>query len=73
LFDIVTVNEIVMADLLTDALIYINIGIITFAIGTILGYQLLMIHYNRRFMVIAQQCSDAESVVPIIDELARET
>jgi hypothetical protein len=54
-------------------LIYINIGIITFAIGTILGYQILMMYYNRRFMEIAQQCSDADSVVPIIDELARET
>jgi hypothetical protein len=62
-----------MADMVTDVLIYINIGIITFAIGIILGYQLLMMYYNRRFMVIAQQCSDAESVVPIIDELARET
>jgi hypothetical protein len=62
-----------MADMLTDVLIYINIGIITFAIGIILGYQLLMIYYNRRFMEIAQQCSDADSVVPIIDELARET
>jgi hypothetical protein len=62
-----------MADMLTDVLIYINIGIITFAIGTILGYQLLTMHYKSRFMIIAQQCSDAESVVPIIDELARET
>jgi hypothetical protein len=62
-----------MADMLTDVLIYINIGIITFAIGTILGYQLLMMYYNHRFMEIAQQCSDADSVVPIIDELARET
>jgi hypothetical protein len=62
-----------MADMLTDLLIYINIGIIMFVIGTILGYQLLMMYYNRRFMEIAQQCSDADSVIPIIDELARET
>jgi hypothetical protein len=62
-----------MADMLTNLLIYINIGIIMFAIGTILGYQLLMMYYNRRFMEIAQQCSDADSVIPIIDELARET
>jgi hypothetical protein len=62
-----------MADMLTDVLIYINIGILTFAIGTILGYQLLMLYYNRRFMDISQQCSDADSVVPIIDELARES
>ena len=63
----------VMADMLTDLLIYIGIGILTFGIGAILGYQLLTIHYERRFMVIARQCSDDDSVIPIIDELARET
>lgn len=62
-----------MADMLTDLLIYIGIGIMTFAIGTILGYQLLMMYYQRRFMVIARQCYEADSVIPIIDELGRET
>ena len=62
-----------MADMLTDLLIYIAIGIMTFAIGAILGYQLLIMYYAERFMVIAQECFDVESVIPIIDELARET
>jgi hypothetical protein len=62
-----------MADLLTDLLIYIGIGIIMFTIGIILGYQLLIMYYTRRFMVIAKECSDADSVIPIVDELARET
>jgi hypothetical protein len=62
-----------MADLLTDLLIYIGIGIITFTIGIILGYQLLIMYYTKRFMVIAQECSDGDSVVPLVDELARET
>ena len=62
-----------MADMITDLSIYIGIGIITFAIGTILGYQLLTMYYSRRFMSIARQCSDDDSVIPIIDELARET
>jgi len=62
-----------MADLLTDFLIYIGIGIITFTIGIILGYQLLIMHYTTRFMVIAKECSDSDSVIPIVDELARET
>jgi len=62
-----------MAELLTDLLIYIGIGILTFAIGMILGYQLLIMHYTRRFMVIAAECSDADSLVPMVDELARET
>jgi hypothetical protein len=62
-----------MADMLTDLLIYIGIGIMTFSIGMIIGYQLLIVNYTRRFMVIAKECSDADSVVPIVDELARET
>jgi hypothetical protein len=62
-----------MADMLTDLLIYIAIGIMTFAIGTILGYQILLMYYTKRFMVIAKQCSDVDSVIPIIDELTRET
>ncbi len=40
-----------MADMLTDLLIYIAIGIMTFAIGAILGYQLLIMYYTKRFMV----------------------
>jgi hypothetical protein len=62
-----------MADMLTDFLIYIGIGIMTFAIGTILGYQVLMMYYKKRFMVIATECYETDSVIPIIDELARET
>jgi len=62
-----------MADLLTDFLIYIGFGVIMFSIGIILGYQLLMFHYTRRFMVLAKECSDTDSVVPIVDELTRET
>jgi len=62
-----------MTDLLTDILIYIGIGIITFTIGIILGYQLLIMHYTKRFVGIARQCSDTDSLIPIVDELARET
>lgn len=62
-----------MADVLTDILIYSGIGIITFTIGIILGYQLLITYYTKRFMVIAAECSDADSVIPMVDELDRET
>ena len=62
-----------MADLLTDLLIYAGIGIIMFTIGIILGYQLLMMYYTKRFMVIARECSDSDSVLPLVDELARES
>jgi len=62
-----------MVDLLTDILIYVGIGIITFTIGMILGYQLLIMYYTKRFMVIAAECSDVDSVIHMIDELTRET
>jgi hypothetical protein len=62
-----------MDELLTDLLIYAGIGILTFTIGMILGYQLLIMYYTKRFMVIAKECSDADSVVPMVDELARES
>jgi hypothetical protein len=62
-----------MADLFTDLLIYIGIGIIMFTIGMIIGYQLLIMHYTKRFVIVAKECSDADSVVPLVDELARES
>jgi hypothetical protein len=65
--------ECTMTDLLTDLLIYIGFGIIMFSIGMIIGHQVLKLYYSKRFMVLAKECSDADSVVPIVDELARET
>lgn len=62
-----------MPDLITDLLIYIGIGICTFSIGMILGYQLLIMYYTRRFIGVAKDCSDTDSLIPIVDELARET
>ena len=62
-----------MVDISTDILIYAGIGIIMFCIGLILGYQLLIMYYTRRFMTVARECSDSDSVLPVVDELARET
>ncbi|MDD4137090.1 MAG: hypothetical protein PHT99_04235 [Methanoregula sp.] len=62
-----------MADLLTDFLIYAGIGIITFTIGMIVGYQILILYYTKRFVVVAKECSDTDSVIPIVDELTRES
>ena len=62
-----------MVDLSPDLLIYAGIGIIMFCILLILGYQLLIMYYTRRFMTVARDCSESDSVLPIVDELARET
>ena len=60
---------VAVADLFTDLLIYVGFGIIMFAIGMIIGYDFLTMHYSKRFMILAKDCSDADSVVPLIDEL----
>ena len=30
-------------------------------------------YYTRRFLVVAKECSDTDSVIPIVDELTKET
>ena len=62
-----------MADLFSDFLIYIGIGVVMFVIGLVIGGQILTMYYSKRFLVIANDCSDSDSVIPIVDELARET
>jgi hypothetical protein len=61
-----------MADMM-DFVIYAGIGFMTFVIGLISGYLILSRFYTRRFLEVARQCSDANSTVPIVDELTRET
>jgi hypothetical protein len=61
-----------MADMM-DLAIYVGIGFMTFVIGLISGYLTLSRFYTRRFLVVARQCSDTNSTVPIVDELARES
>ncbi|MFA6363177.1 hypothetical protein [Methanoregula sp.] len=62
-----------MTDLLMDLLIYFGFGIIMFSIGMIIGYQVLKLNFSKRFMVLAKECSDTDSLVPLVDELAKET
>jgi hypothetical protein len=62
-----------LTDLLTDLLIYIGFGVIMFSIGMIVGTQLLNTYYGKHFMGVAQQCSETDSVIPIVDELIKET
>lgn len=59
--------------LANDFLVYSVIGILTFAIGLIIGYILLQRYYMGRFVSVAQECSEADSLVPLIGELERES
>ncbi len=56
-----------------DIVAYTIIGILTFAIGLILGYVTLTHYYGSRFFVIAEACEKDDSIVPLISELERES
>lgn len=56
-----------------DFLIYITIGTLMFFIGVLLGYLLMNGYYRKRFLVIAKECEKAETIVPLIAELERES
>ena len=56
-----------------DLLIYGVIGVLTFAIGLIAGYIGTTEYYRRRFVVVAEECRDVDSIEPLIDELERES
>jgi hypothetical protein len=56
-----------------DLAAYIVISILTFAIGLILGHLLTSEYYRRRFIQVAGECSNADSLTPLIGELERES
>jgi hypothetical protein len=41
--------------------------------GLIVGYLSLRRYYGTRFLIVAQACSDADSLVPLVAELERES
>jgi len=57
----------------SDIVIYIVIGVLSFIIGIIAGYLLLSSYYSRRFFVVGKACSEADSLVPLIMELEKES
>jgi hypothetical protein len=56
-----------------DIAVYAVIGALMFGIGLIIGYLSLRRYYGTRFVVVAQACSDADSLVPLVAELERES
>ena len=52
---------------------YIAIGALAFGIGLIGGYIALSRYYEKRFLIIGKACSDSDSLVPLLDELERES
>ena len=59
--------------LMEDYIVYLVIGVLAFVIGTLTGYLTMTGYYQRRFTVVAAECERTESVVPIINEMDRES
>jgi hypothetical protein len=62
-------EEISMDDLIA----YLGIGTLAFIIGGLSGFLAMTRYYRGRIAVVLVDCEKAESVVPIINELDRES
>ncbi len=56
-----------------DFTAYAVIGILSFGIGLIAGYLVMTRYYEGRFVSVAIECEKAETIVPIISEMERES
>ncbi len=56
-----------------DLTVYLIFGAIMFLIGLIAGYLGMTRYYGDRFVTVARKCEEAETIVPLISELERES
>ncbi|MEI7433051.1 MAG: hypothetical protein WCJ93_02230 [Methanomicrobiales archaeon] len=56
-----------------DIVIYLISAVIMVIIGVIVGYQVTVRYYTRRFFVVAKQCEKVQTIAPLIAELERES
>jgi len=50
---------------------YLGISVVCIAIGWVGGYYGLSRYFAKRFLTAADECRDADSLEPLIDELER--
>ncbi len=60
-------------DQMDDVIIYLMTGVIMVIIGVIVGYQVTVRYYTKRFLVVAKQCEIVQTIAPLIAELERES
>jgi len=60
-------------DQMDDIVIYLISAVIMVIIGVIVGYQVTVRYYTRRFFVVAKQCEKVQTIAPLIAELERES
>ncbi len=56
-----------------DIVIYLISAVIMVIVGVIVGYQVTVRYYTRRFFVAAKQCEKVQTIAPLIAELERES
>lgn len=56
-----------------DPVVYLVIGVLAFIIGALAGHLTMTWYYGGRFAVVAAECERTESIVPIINEMDRES
>ncbi|WFN34349.1 hypothetical protein L1S32_10970 [Methanogenium sp. S4BF] len=56
-----------------DIWAYLGIAIVCIAIGWAGGYYGFTRHFQKRFLTVADECRDADSIEPLIDELERQS
>ncbi|MDE4908640.1 hypothetical protein L0665_08480 [Methanogenium marinum] len=52
---------------------YLGIAIVCIAIGWAGGYYGFSYYFQKRFLTVADECRDADSIEPLIDELERQS
>ncbi len=62
-----------MDEYIFDLVIYLLIGFISFVIGLGLGYGVMKRHYRKRFIVVSEACEQVESIIPVLEEMEKES
>jgi len=60
-------------DQMDDIVIYLISGGVMVIIGLVVGYQVTVRYYAKRFFVLAKQCEKVQTIAPLIAELERES
>lgn len=60
-------------DQMDDIVIYLFSAVIMVIVGIVIGYQVTMRYYNKRFLMLAMQCEKVQTIAPLIAELERES
>jgi len=60
-------------DHMDDVIIYLMSGVIMVIVGVVIGYQVTVRYYAKRFFVVAKQCEKVQTIAPLIAELERES